>query len=263
MAVIALVSAKTSPGATTTAVALALSWATPTLLVGADPGGDDVLSGYLGPWVSKGLVRPNMGLVSFAHATRHTDPAEVGDLAAHTQLLPGGRDARVLVGLTEPSQGAVVGAGGWRRLATALSAMAGPGRECDAVVDCGRFGPATPRALIEVADLVLVAVRPCHRSVMAARPLLRVLRQQVPAERLGLAVVATTARGAAEVREVLDVPLALTLPSDLVAAQACSDAAAAVPRTSPLIREAVAAGHRLHAALTHASLGRVLVGTRS
>jgi len=54
MAIISIVSAKASPGATTTATALAVTWPAPVVLVGADPAGDDVIAGYLGPWIARG-----------------------------------------------------------------------------------------------------------------------------------------------------------------------------------------------------------------
>jgi len=265
MAVISIVSAKASPGATSTATVLALTWPAPVLLVGADPAGDDIIAGYLGPWIAKGWVHPSKGIVSFATATRHAGPDELGDLAAHTQLLPGARNARALLGLAEPAQITALGTTGWQRLARALTVAAGPGSGSDTIVDCGRFGPATPRVLLEVADLVLVAVRPQHRSVMATRPLVRLLRQLVQPEMLGLAVLAATDRQAAEVADVLQTPIGLRLPDDATAAHAFSDATSTtLPRKSPLIREATAAGTRLHHALNQPPVPRPrLVGARA
>ncbi|MFI9389139.1 hypothetical protein ACIG5F_48675, partial [Kutzneria sp. NPDC052558] len=78
MAIISIVSAKASPGTTTTATALAVTWHAPMLLVGADPAGDDIIGGYLGPWIAKGWVQPGKGIVSFTTATRHAGPDEVG-----------------------------------------------------------------------------------------------------------------------------------------------------------------------------------------
>lgn len=259
MAIIAIVSAKTAPGATTTAVALAVSWPTPVLLVGADPVGDDVIAGYLGPWIARGWVHPNRGIVSFASATRHAEPDQIGDLTAHTQLLPGSRNARVLLGVSEPAQTTVIGPAGWQRLTQALTAASRSG--CDVIADCGRFSPATPRPVLEAADLVLVAVRPQRRSVLAARPLVRLLRQLVRSDKLGLAVVAAGPEQADEVKEVLEVPIGVRLPEDAAAAQAFSDGTASVARKSPLVRHATAAGTRLHHALNQPQLR--LVGARS
>jgi hypothetical protein len=247
VAMIAIVSAKTSPGATTTAVALAVTWPTPALLVGADPGGDDVIAGYLGPWIERGWVMPGKGVVSFAVATRRVAPGQIGELAPHTQLLPGGRNARVLLGVSEPVQTAAVGPVGWQRLTDALTQVSRSGT--DVIADCGRFGPATPRPVLEAADLVLVAVRSQRRSVIATRPLVRLLRQLVRPDQLGLAVVAAGPEQAEEASEVLTLPIGVRLPEDPLAARAFSDATSPPPRRSPLVRHATAAGTRLHHAL--------------
>ncbi|MFC0433376.1 hypothetical protein [Kutzneria buriramensis] len=264
MAIITIVSAKAAPGATSAAVALAVTWPAPVLLVGADPAGDDIIGGYLGPWIAKGWVHPAKGIVSFATATRHVEPDQACDLAAHTQLLPGGRNARVLLGLSDPAQIMGVGPAGWQRLARSLAASAGAGCASDAIVDCGRFGLATPRALLQVADLVLVAVRPQRRSVLATRPLIRLLQQQFQPQRLGVAVVAATPEQADEVVEVLKVPAGVHLPDDVVTARAFSDGATPLPRRSALTRTATAAGTRLHHVLNQPQLPQPrLVGARS
>ena len=76
MALIVLTSAAGSPGVTTTAVGLALTWPRPVLLVEADPtGGSAVLAGYL-----PRQHRPPGGLIDLAWAHRQ------GSLAA---ALPG------------------------------------------------------------------------------------------------------------------------------------------------------------------------------
>jgi hypothetical protein len=261
MAIISILSAKACPGVTTTATVLAAAWPAPALLVGADPAGDDIIGGYLGPWIARNWVHPNKGLVSFATATRHAEPGQPGNLAAHTQLLPGAHNARVLLGLAEPAQNAAVGPAGWQRLAEALTATTGPRSASDAILDCGRFGPATPRVLLEASDLVLVAVRPLRRSVLATRPLVRLLPQLIRPDRLGLAALAATETQAAEVGEVLGLPVGVRLPLDEACAHAFSDATTTVPRKSPLIQAALAAGTRLHHTLNHpAALQQRLIG---
>jgi hypothetical protein len=263
MAVISITSAKTAPGATTTASALAITWPSPALLVGADPAGDDVIAGYLGPWIAKEWVRPHLGVVSFAIATRHQGPDQGSDLAAHTQLLPGARNARVLLGLSEPAQITALGPHGWQRLASCLAAAAGPGKAVDAILDLGRFGPATSRPLLDISDLLLVAVRPQHRSVLAARPLIRRLRELLPPHHLGLAVLAADQRQAAEVCDVLQLPLGMLLPEDVATARALSDpVTTGLPRKTPLLRAATAAGTRLHQALNQPVPQQRLVGVR-
>ncbi|MHB8341736.1 MAG: hypothetical protein ACYDB7_11270, partial [Mycobacteriales bacterium] len=67
MAVLELASAKGAPGASTTALALALVWPRPILLVECDPAGGDLLAGYLA-----GADPPGGGLLGLALAARHT-----------------------------------------------------------------------------------------------------------------------------------------------------------------------------------------------
>ena len=66
MALITLTSASGSPGVTTTAVGLALSWPRPVLLVEADPtGGSAIAAGYL-----RGGAAPSDSLIDLAFAHR-------------------------------------------------------------------------------------------------------------------------------------------------------------------------------------------------
>ena len=66
MALIVLTSASGSPGVTTTALALALTWRRPALLVEADPtGGSAVLAGYF-----RGRAAPTDSLIDLAFAHR-------------------------------------------------------------------------------------------------------------------------------------------------------------------------------------------------
>lgn len=66
MAIITLCSASGSPGVTTTALGLALSWTRPVILVEADPtGGSALLAGYL-----RGTTTPPDSLIDLALAHR-------------------------------------------------------------------------------------------------------------------------------------------------------------------------------------------------
>ena len=78
MALIVLTSASGSPGVTTTALALALTWRRPALLVEADPtGGSAVLAGYF-----RGRAAPTDSLIDLAFAHRGRD-AGGGDPVGH------------------------------------------------------------------------------------------------------------------------------------------------------------------------------------
>ena len=72
MAVIVLVSAAGSPGVTTSALALALGWPRPVVVVEADPtGGSAVLAGYF-----RGATAPAGGLLDLVWAERESRLAE-------------------------------------------------------------------------------------------------------------------------------------------------------------------------------------------
>ena len=160
MALIVLTSASGSPGVTTSALGLALSWPRPCLLVEADPtGGSGILAGYF-----HGDVAHIGGLIDLALAHREGTLAEaiaratmpIPDTAV--QLLPGIRghwQARSLIGLWEP-------------LAGALRALERNGQ--DVIVDAGRLGLAgCPEPLIYGADLSLLLTRSTLPALSGAR----------------------------------------------------------------------------------------------
>jgi hypothetical protein len=150
MALIVLTSASGSPGVTTSALGLALTWPRPVLLVEADPtGGSAFLAGYF-----RGDLAHTAGLIDLALAHRDGSLVEalprvsVAVRGSTVTLLPGIRahgQSRSLVPLWEP-------------LLVALKALEGTGQ--DVIVDAGRLGLAgSPDPLIYGADLTLLAVR--------------------------------------------------------------------------------------------------------
>ena len=184
MAVIVLVSAAGSPGVTTSALGLALSWPRPVVLVEADPtGGSAVLAGYFG-----GGTAPAGGLLDLVWAEREGRLAETLPSAlvlvpgSAVQLLPGVRahgQARSLTGL-------------WQPLAGVLAGLEALGQ--DVVVDGGRLGlEGWPEPLLAGADLVLLTVRSDLVALAAARSWAETLRsnrdQAGPPAGLGLLLV--------------------------------------------------------------------------
>nr|WP_052478326.1 hypothetical protein [Kibdelosporangium sp. MJ126-NF4]CEL17634.1 hypothetical protein [Kibdelosporangium sp. MJ126-NF4]CTQ91138.1 hypothetical protein [Kibdelosporangium sp. MJ126-NF4] len=264
MAMIAMLSAKTSPGVTTTVAALTTAWPTPVLAVGADPGGDDLMTGWLGEWLVGGWIRPERGLLGFITASRHADQVGANDLRPYVQAVPGTTHARILTGLAEPSQAASIGPSGWQRLANALEHLSKTHpATVDVIVDCGRFGTATPWPLLRAADIVLIAVRSERRSVLAARPLVRLLSANIPIDRLGLSVTAASYLGGAQAAEVLRLPIGLRMPVDPQCAEMFSDGSTATRRRSALWRAADGEAKRLHHSLNHSPVvPPVLVGAR-
>src|SRR5690242_12871160 len=106
---IALTSAKGSPGVTTAALALALCWPRPVVLAELDPAGGDVLAGYGGGRAA------GSGLQELIVTSRR------GGLAArlplHLMTLGTGGRTRLLPGLVDP---AMASNADWVSLAAAL-----------------------------------------------------------------------------------------------------------------------------------------------
>ena len=155
----ALVSASGAPGVTTTALALALHWPRPVVLVEADASGSPgLLAGYF-----RGQLDPP-GLVDLVLAQR-------SELLAETVprlLTPlDGADASVLFGLRSHQQAAGAAAL-WLPLLTVLQSLTDAGT--DVLVDVGRLGsPGSPRPLIASADVVLLVGRSDLPGLAGAR----------------------------------------------------------------------------------------------
>ena len=166
MAVIALTSAKGSPGVTTTALALAGVWSEMAaerrvLLVDADMAGGDVAAGYL-----QGSVPSTGGLLGLTADRDRDRPDAVWD---HTLALDDDASRMLLTGVTDPAQARSL-IGLWPSLASTLAELAATDPPVDVLVDLGRHGgvhDATP--LRERADLVLLVLRSSLVSTAAGR----------------------------------------------------------------------------------------------
>lgn len=256
---VAVVGAKGAPGATTSAVALALGWPRAVLLVDADPAGGDLAAGWLG-----GRVGLDRGLLSFAAATRHTDTPGVAELAAHVVGVPDAPRVLVLPGLAHAGQAGGLQAQVWTRLLAAATApwpsaepTPDPGGEgaagvrVDVLADCGRVGPVTPWPLLASAGVVLLATRPTLRGVHHARHALAALTAAIgDVGRVRLLVCGPGPYEPAEVGRAVGLEVAVTLPADATAAQVLSDGASpgrGWPRTL-LVRAAQTAARPVAAA---------------
>ena len=210
MALIVLTSASGSPGVTTTALALALTWRRPALLVEADPtGGSAILAGYF-----RGRAAPTDSLIDLAFA--HRDGTLVESIPSVTMaipdtgatLIPGTRahgQARSLTSLWEP-------------LAQAFKSLDALGQ--DVIVDAGRLGlQGSPDPLLYGADLALLVTRTDLVALAGARSWAETLRggfeQQGTPTALGLLTIGDgrpyTAR---EVTKVLQVPVLASVAWD-------------------------------------------------
>jgi MinD-like ATPase involved in chromosome partitioning or flagellar assembly len=146
--VVALASAKGSPGVTTAALLLAGAWPVPrrAFLVEADPAGGD-----LAAWFQLGA---DPGLVSLVAAGRHDLAADI--VRDHAQPLPGGNPVEAVFAPASVEQSTAALAASRGRLGPALDGLG-----CDVLVDCGRLDASSPVAeLAATADLLVWVVRP-------------------------------------------------------------------------------------------------------
>ena len=247
MSVIALLSAKASPGVSTTVAALATQWPGPVLVADADPQGGDLLAGWAGPWWGDGSLTAQRSVVSFATATRHLDAVPAASLAGHVQPVPELPQVRLLAGVRDRAQADALGTAGWRRLAYAIRDVSDDG-EPDVLIDLGRHQPeATPWVLAEQADLVLLALRPTLRHLRASLPLAETLTGHLSTEQLGAAVLASDADKASSISQTLELPLRMRLPDDAGTARYFSDGLLERrPRRQPLLGAARQTAHQFH-----------------
>jgi MinD-like ATPase involved in chromosome partitioning or flagellar assembly len=243
MPLIALASLKSSPGVTTTALALASMWKTAErrLLLEADPGGGD-----LGLWLG---LPAGSGLAGLAAAARH---GHEGGLAwRHATELAGGTHL-VAAPAGADQAAACVAALAAAKLPQELAAAEEP-----VLADCGRLYPGSPAlAVAAAAALTLLVVRPRVSELAHLEPRVRGLEQA--GLRLVVVLAASDRRPpsepsypAEETAGVLGIPVQGPLPADPRAVeQLCRRAGDPGPaRRLPLLREAAALAGALEAAL--------------
>lgn len=226
---VALGSAKGSPGATTLALALAASWPTSArrprpLLVEADPSGGDVAARF--------GVSDTPGLMDLAAATRRAASPRV--LGECVQMLPGEIHA-------------VVGPAGAQQASAAVALFAAKGVELlragmgtagTVLLDLGRLQHEAA-GLVEAADRVLLVTRgqvDALSHAAAKREELRSTRCEVE-----LVLVGSSPYPVAEIGRVLDIAQVYRVPWDPKTAGALVGGPAISPRrwqTAPLVRAA-------------------------
>jgi hypothetical protein len=220
-------SARSSPGATTAAIAVA-AWIDGSVVVEADPDGGVLAVRY-------GLAR-EPGLVTLA-ATRSL--GESG-LLGHAQTLPGG--TRVVVAPESAERATNI----WRVSGSGLVAMLGSVTD-HVVVDGGRLGPSSPSlALLPHASVVAVMARPVPDELLAAAD--RVEAISALGARAGLVLVGDRPYTAGEVAAQLGCDVLGVIADDRRGAKALTGGAS--PRSvrrSMLMRSARGLAERLTA----------------
>lgn len=239
MAILLLTSTSGSPGVTTLAVGLALTWPRPILLADCDPGAhQSILAGYLA-----GRSADGKGLLRVAEAHRDRRPLREVVLD-QTLPLTGEDDSRrlFLPGFTQPGSAAHFGAV-WEDLAEAFDRLADV--DIDVIIDFGRMGAlGLPGPLLERSALTAVVLNSTLRSIMSARVHLPTFRDHprlVSADNghLGLIVVGEgQPYRSGEIAKALDVPVITSIAHDQQTAAHLSDGQPRHRRfeASPLIR---------------------------
>jgi hypothetical protein len=238
MAVVILISTSGSPGVTTLAVGLALTWPRSVILADCDPGAHQaVLAGFLA-----GRSAGGKGLLRVAEAHRDRRPLREVVLDQCDVLAEDPGHSRLfLPGFTRPGSASHFG-GVWGDLAEAFDRLSDTGY--DVIIDAGRLGSqGLPAPLVERASLTCVVLRSSLRAVMSARVHLPTVRDHArlaePGGPLGLIVVGESdPYSGAEVGKALGVPALGAVADDPPAAAHLSDGRPRPRRfdTSPLIK---------------------------
>ncbi|MGH3423690.1 MAG: hypothetical protein ACRDO8_03110 [Nocardioidaceae bacterium] len=169
MALIALASAKGSPGVTTAALLLGGLWPRPVLLAECDPAGSDVALRIPAP--DGNPLDTHDGLLGLVAAGRKKMHPEL--VLQHSQQIVGGLE--VLTGVTVPEQAAGLGQQ-WGQLGPLFNEV----EDHDVIADLGRIGAATPQnALLGSAHAIVMVVDTVPSNVVHLRERLGYVQAQV------------------------------------------------------------------------------------
>lgn len=221
MAIIALVSAKGSPGVTTSALAAALSWHRRLVLAECDPAGGSILAGYLG-----GALDGPRGIGELAVGELRDGNLDTAFWSQLVDLDAPKRERLLLPGVVDPAQAGSV-APLWQRFADFFAGLEKGLPPYDVLVDCGRLqvaGPPWP--VLRAAAVVLLVTRAQLPDLSATRATIRAVERdlaehRVPPGTLRLLVVGDGHAGS-EISKALRVPVIARLPDDPRTAEALS-----------------------------------------
>ncbi len=240
MALHCMVSPGGSPGVTTTALGLAMTWPEEVLLAECDPMGRRVLPGFMADRLRESAGPGLLGLAMAAES------GPKNRLPLEDYLIPiPGTDSKVLHGVRDPRHGVRLEPL-WGRLAEALASQPG-----HVIADLGRIGGRdTPDELLRAAQTVVMVLKPTLTQVDVAGPRLDALKDLVGDHvTIGLCLLVDGPYNAAEVERVLEAPVLAELPCSPTDAQVLSDGARPRRsfRTSLLLRSFKCLGRRLRA----------------
>ncbi|MER7888859.1 ParA family protein [Micromonospora sp. NPDC094482] len=213
MAIIALVSAKGSPGVTTSALAAALTWHRRLVLAECDPAGGSILAGYLG-----GALDGPRGIGELAVGELRDGNLDTAFWSQLVDLDAPHRERLLLPGVVDPTQsGSVTPL--WQRFADFFTGLDRGAPPYDVLVDCGRLHVANPPwPLLRAASVVLVVTRSELPDLSAARATVTAIERdfaehRVPPGTLRLLLVGG-GHGRSEISRALRLPVIARLPDD-------------------------------------------------
>lgn len=237
MSVFALLSGGGSPGVTTSALALTLSWPSRVILAECDPSGGDVLAGLL-----RGHLPASSGLLPLALEAGAGAEIPADTLWQQLVELDEEHNRLLLAGISDPRQSAALQSSlPW--IAEALQSM-----QADVIADCGRLDAAAAvRPVLAAASLAVLVLRPTLRQVSRAMPRIEMLTNLVGRDRVVTLLVGEGTASGREVAKTLGLPVAGQLPDDVRTAAVLSDGSGRRHRLEarPLIRAATIAGRGL------------------
>lgn len=236
MAIIALVSAKGSPGVTTTALACTLSWHHRMVLAECDPAGGSVLAGYLG-----GVLDGARGIGELAVGELRDGNLEAVFWSQLVDLDAPHRERLLLPGVVDPAQAGSVNPL-WQRFADVFTSLERGHPGYDVIADCGRLqavGPPWP--ILRAAAVVLVVTAAHLPDLSSARATVRAIQRdfaehRVPPGSLRLLLVGA-GHSRNEVSRALQLPVIAQLPHDARTAKVLSHGGT-VRAGRPLMRAA-------------------------
>lgn len=213
MAIVALVSAKGSPGVTAAALACTLTWHHRLVLAECDPAGGSILAGYLG-----GALDGPRGIGELAVGELRDGNLEEAFWSQLVDLDAPKRERLLLPGVVDPVQaGSVTPL--WQRFADFFSDLEKGNPAYDVLVDCGRLQVvAPPWPILRAAAVVLVVTSARLPHLSSARATVKAIERdfadhRVPAGSLRLLLVGD-GHGRSEVSKALGLPVIAQLPHD-------------------------------------------------
>ncbi|KXK62898.1 hypothetical protein AWW66_06105 [Micromonospora rosaria] len=213
MAIVALVSAKGSPGVTTSALACALTWHRRLVLAECDPAGGSIMAGYL-----RGTLDGPRGLGELAVGELRDGNLEQAFWSQLVDLDAPKRERLLLPGVVDPAQaGSVTPL--WQRFADFFTDLERGQPPYDVLVDCGRLNVAGPPwPILRAATVVLLVTRANLPDLSVTRSTARAIERdlvehRVPSGTLRLLLVGD-GHGTGEISKALRVPVIARLPHD-------------------------------------------------